>query len=376
MRQQKLGIERTTETMLVKRIDYLLIVPILLMTTIGLFVLNKVLSDGFGDAYPGNLYRQVMAAGVGVFITLIICLLDISFMRPMGWCIYIASIFLLVLVPIDNFSLADTWGADAWLNLPVIGTFQPSELAKIGLVMVAGDFFGQMAEHKISFVRGFAYIAAVYSVPVLLILKQPDFGSCMVIIFSFVCILFVWGLKYRYFFLALSAAVVGGLPMVWLFYLEAYQKKRILSLVFEGSDPQAEYNLVRSKLCIASGGLSGNRTGISVSVPVKQSDFIYAAISEHLGFIGTTAIIVLAFFFLCRALYVASNTRRLAYAYIIAGLTGSFAFHFIENMGMSVGLLPITGIPLPFVSQGGTAMMVNFISFGIILSISMNRRAE
>lgn len=376
MRQQKLGIERTTETLLAKRIDYFLIVPILLMTTIGLFVLNKVLSTGFGDAYPGNLYRQVMAAGVGVVITIVICLLDISFMRPMGWCIYLASVFLLLLVPIDNFSLADTWGADAWLNLPVVGTFQPSELAKIGLVMVAGDFFGQMAERKISIVRGFAYIAAVYSVPVLLILKQPDFGSCMVIIFSFVCILFVWGLKYRYFFLALSAAVVGGLPMVWLFYLESYQKKRILSLVFEGSDPQAEYNLVRSKLCIASGGLSGNRTGISVSVPVKQSDFIYAAISEHLGFIGTTAIIILAFFFLCRALYVASHTRRLAYAYIIAGLTGSFAFHFIENMGMSVGLLPITGIPLPFVSQGGTAMMVNFISFGIILNISMNRRAE
>lgn len=376
MRQQKLGIERTTETLLSKRIDYFLVVPILLMTTIGLFVLNKVLSHGFGDAYPGNLYRQVMAACVGVFITLVICLLDISFMRPMGWCIYIASIFLLLLVPIDGFSLEDQWGADAWLNLPVIGTFQPSELAKIGLVMVAGDFFGQMTERKLSFLRGFAYIAAVYSVPVLLILKQPDFGSCMVIIFSFVCILFVWGLKYRYFFLALSAAIVGGLPMIWLFYLENYQKKRILSLVFEGSDPQAEYNLIRSKECIASGGLSGNKTGITVSVPVKQSDFIYAAISEHLGFIGTTAIIILAFFFLCRALYVASNTRRAAYAYIIAGLTGSFAFHFIENMGMSVGLLPITGIPLPFVSQGGTAMMVNFISFGIILNISMNRRAE
>ncbi|MCQ2482319.1 MAG: FtsW/RodA/SpoVE family cell cycle protein [Clostridia bacterium] len=376
MRREKLGIERTTDTLLVKRMDYFLIVPILLLTTIGLFVLNKVLSDGFGDAYPGNLYRQVAAAFAGCVITLIICLLDISFMRPLGWCIYLASVFLLILVPLDGFSLADQWGADAWLNLPVIGNFQPSELAKIGLVMVAGDLFGQMSDNKISFVKGFALIALVYSFPVLLILMQPDFGSCMVIVFSFVCILFVWGLKYRYFFLALSTAIVGGIPLVWLFYLEPYQKRRILSLVFEGSDPQAEYNLLRSQQCIASGGLSGNKTGVSISVPVKWSDFIYSAISEHLGFIGTTAVIIVAFFFLCRALYVASTTKRKAYSYIVTGLTGSFAFHFIENMGMSVGLLPITGIPLPFVSQGGTAMMVNFISFGIILNISMNRGAE
>ena len=93
-----------------------------------------------------------------------------------------------------------------------------------------------------------------------------------------------------------------------------------------------------------------------------------------MGFIGTTAILVLAFFFLVRCLYVASKSSRKAYSYIIVGLTGSYAFHFIENMGMCVGLLPITGIPLPFVSMGGTAMMVNFISLGFILNISMDRK--
>jgi len=124
---------------------------------------------------------------------------------------------------------------------------------------------------------------------------------------------------------------------------------------------------------IVLGGFVGNIIGIYVKVPVKESDFIFAAISEHLGFIGTTAIILLTFFFLCRCMFVSSRATRPAYSYIVVGLAASFAFHFIENMGMSVGLLPVTGIPLPFVSLGGTAMMVNYIAFGIILNISMDR---
>ena len=295
-------------------------------------------------------------------------------MHTIGWAICGVSLFLLILVPIDNYDLTWKWGADSWLNLPVIGNFQPSELAKIGLVMVAGGIFERIDSKEVSPLKGLLYLALTYGPPMLLILTQPDFGTAMVIVFSFVCILFVWGIKYRYLFLAVSSVIVIGVPAVWNFYLKSYQKKRILSLVFEGSDPEAEYNLVRSKAAIASGGLAGNNTGVLVSVPVKESDFIYAAISEHLGFIGTTAVIVLAFFFLCRCLFVASRASRKAFSYIVVGLCAGFAFHYIENMGMAVGLLPITGIPLPFISLGGTALLVNFIAFGIILNISMESR--
>ena len=106
---------------------------------------------------------------------------------------------------------------------------------------------------------------------------------------------------------------------------------------------------------------------------MKESDFIFSAVSEHMGFIGTTAVILLSFAFLMRCLYVASKASQKSYSYAVICLTGWFAFHFIENMGMNVGLLPITGIPLPFISLGGTALMVNFISIGIILNISMER---
>lgn len=372
MGKGKSGIELLRNNSL-RMVDYWLVIPVLSITTIGLYVVNLVLSQGFAD-YPAIFYKQLAAVVIGIVIALVICLLDTQFMKLIGWILYGVSLLLLVWVLIDGFTKEDTWGADSWMKIPFLGTFQPSELTKIGLVIVTAYVLEDMGNKTISMVRGWVYLGLIYGPPLLLIFKQPDFGTAMVILFSFVCMIFIWNMKYRYFFLAISGAIVGVIPVVWNFYLAPYQKKRILSLIFEGSDPVAEWNLVQSKAAIMSGGLTGNHTGILVKVPVKESDFIYSAVSERMGFIGTTAIVLLAFFFLLRCLYVSSKASRKAYSYIVVGLTGSFAFHFIENMGMCVGLLPITGIPLPFVSYGGTAMMVNFISLGFILNISMDRK--
>lgn len=355
-----------------RAVDYWLIVPILTLTMIGLFVLNQVLSEGYKD-YPQNFYKQAGAAVLGICVALVICLVETHFLKLIGWCVYSFSLLLLLIVPIDGFSMEQKWGADSWLKVPVIGTFQPSELSKIGLIIVASFIFEDIAEKRITKKRGFLYLALAYMPHMVMILiQQKDFGTGMVIVFSFVCILFIWGLKYRYFFLGMSSVIIAA-PFVWNFYFSAIQKKRILSLLFSGSDPEAEYNLNQAKSAIASGGIAGNTSGTLVSVPVKESDFIYTAISEHMGFIGTTAVIILSFLFLMRCLYVASHATQKAYSFTIIGLTAGFAFHFIENMGMCVGLLPITGIPLPFISLGGSAILVNFISLGIILSISMER---
>ena len=372
METRKSGIVRLRNSEYNKKIDYFLIIPVLLLAVIGLYVLQRVLSSGYA-AYPGNYYRQIYATVAGMIIATIIALLETHFLKLVGRVIYGVGLFLLILVPIDGYSLKATWGADSWLNLPVIGNFQPSELMKIGLVMVAAEFFEQMTLKKIGYLKGILLLGATYGPPMMLILLQPDFGTAMVIVFSFVCMSFVWGIKYRYFLLAISGSIVIVAPTLWFFYLEEYQKARILSVVFSGSNPQSEYNLVQSKAAIASGGLTGNHTGVLTSVPVKESDFIYSAVSEHLGFIGTTAVVVLAFFFLGRCMFIASRAKLPSQSYIVTGLATSFAFHFIENLGMGVGLLPITGIPLPFISLGGTAMLINYISFGIILHVSMDR---
>ncbi|MBR2523784.1 MAG: rod shape-determining protein RodA [Clostridiales bacterium] len=373
METRKSGIVRLRNNEYNKKIDYYLIVPVFLLAVIGLYVLQRVLSSGYA-AYPGNYYRQIYATIAGMFIATVIAILDTHFLKLVGRIIYGVGLFLLILVPIDGYSLGATWGADSWLNLPVIGNVQPSELMKIGLVMVAAEIFEDMTSKKITYLQGLIRLAVTYGPPMLLILMQPDFGTAMVIVFSFVCMSFVWGVKYRYFLLAISGLIVIVAPAMWFFYLQDYQKARILSLIFSGSDPRGEYNLVQAKAAIASGGLTGNHTGVMTSVPVKESDFIYSAVSEHLGLIGTTAVVLLAFFFLGRCMFIASRAKRPSQSYIVTGLATSFAFHFIENLGMSVGLLPITGIPLPFISLGGTAMLINYISFGIILNVSMDRR--
>ena len=354
-------------------IDYWLLIPVLSVTLIGLFVLNKVLSTGFED-YPLNFYKQVGAVLIGLVLAMIIGRLELPTLRLLGFSLYGTSILLLGLVLVDGFSMADTWGADSWLKLPFLGTFQPSELAKIGLAMVSADIFESIALKRYSPATGAGLMLAAYALPVGLIMLQPDFGTTMVIVFMFICTLFVFGISWRLVLLGLSTAVIA-IPMAWLFYFSDYQKNRILTFLYPGHDPDASYNLLQAQAAIASGGLAGSTREYPVHVPVKWSDFIYTAVSEHMGFIGTTALVALIFFFLIRSLFIASQIQphRPAAAFMVVGLTSSLAFHYIENLGMCVGLMPITGIPLPFVSLGGTSMVVNFIGLGVMLNIAIER---
>lgn len=370
------GFEQLKKQTYFRIMDYWLFVPIVVISLIGLFVLSKVLSDGFGDAYPTNLYRQVGAVLAGILIALVLSVVEAPTMRLLAWGVYAASIVLLIYVLVDDFTMIDQWGADSWLNLPYIGSFQPSELAKIGLAMSSACVFEWMGARQ-RYWQGSLILLVLYALPLLLIMKQPDFGTAMVLVFMFVCMVFAWGIRWRYVLLGLSGLVVL-VPLAWFFYFDDFQKNRILTFLYPGHDPAASYNLMQARLAIASGGLAGSTRDIPVHVPVKESDFIYTAVSEHMGFIGTTALLILVFFFLARTLYVASkvHTHHPASALTMVGLSAGMAFHFIENLGMCVGLLPITGIPLPFVSLGGTAMIVNFFALGVMLSISMDRNVN
>lgn len=368
------GIEQLKRDTFFRSMDYWLLVPILSVTMIGLFVLNRVLSDGFGDLYPMNFYRQAGAVLIGLLIAVILSLLEAPTLRLVGWLIYAASVVLLLYVLLDGYSLADQWGADSWMQIPLVGSFQPSELAKVGLAMVSANLLEGITRKRWTWWQGGLFILLVYAPPLALIIRQPDFGTTMVILFMLVCMIFVWGIRWRYVLLGLSGAVIA-VPLVWFLYLSDWQKNRLITFLFPGHDPDASFNLIRSQQAIASGGLFGSRSDTIIHVPVKESDFIYTAVSEHMGFVGTTALLLLAFFFLARSLYIASGLvrQRPAAAYTMVGLTAAIAIHYIENLGMCVGLLPITGIPLPFVSLGGTAMVVNFIALGVMLNLSIER---
>jgi rod shape determining protein RodA len=368
------GFEQLKKETYFNAMDYWLLIPVLIIAMIGLFVLNNVLSDGFGDKYPMNFYKQSGAVMIGLMIALVLCLIEVPTLKLVGWSLYGSSLLLLVFVLVDNFSMEEKWGADSWLDLPVIGSFQPSELTKIGLAMTSAYVFEAMQAKRLKSWQGSLLLLLLYAPPMALIMKQPDFGTTMVIVFMFVCMLFIWGLRWRYVLLGGSGMILMTI-LAWVFYLKDYQKDRIITFLYPGHDPSASYNLIQAKLAIASGGLIGSTRSVPVHVPVKEADFIYTAVSEHMGLIGTTALLALIFFFLARCLYVASKVQpqRPASALMLVGLTAALAFHFIENLGMCVGLLPITGIPLPFVSLGGTAMIVNFLALGVILSVSMER---
>lgn len=367
------GFEQLKKETYFRVLDYWLLIPVLIISMIGLSVLSKVLADGFGDAYPMNLYRQAGAVMVGILIALILSAVEVPTLRLIAWCVYGVSILLLIYVRIDNFTMEADWGADSWLNLPLIGSFQPSEPAKIGLSMSSAIVFEWMDKKK-RYWEGWLIQFFLFGIPLILIMKQPDFGTAMVIVFIFACMVFTWGIRWRYVLLGL-AGLMTLVPLAWFYYFDDYQKNRILTFLYPGHDPAASYNLMQARQAIASGGLSGNGGAAPIHVPVKESDFIYTAVSEHMGFIGTTTLLILVFFFLARALYVASKVheRRPSSALMMVGLTAGMAFHFIENLGMCVGLLPITGIPLPFVSLGGTAMIVNYFALGVMLSISIER---
>lgn len=355
-----------------KVLDYWILVPIITASIIGLYVLSKVLETGYDGNGLAILTKQAGAVFVGIFIAFILCLVEIPTMRLVAILIYSVSVLLLVIVLIDNFSMEAKTGADSWLQLPIIGTFQPSELAKVGIAMLSSYYFAQLKSGKNSYWKNVLIIALIFGVPIFLILLQTDLGSVMVIMFIFICMTFIYGIPYKVIFLAISMGIVA-LPIIWNFYLKSYQKNRILTFLYPGFNPEQAYHIEQAKMAIRSGGIAGKATDVSVSVPVKESDFIYTAVAEHLGFFGTSVLLVLIFLFVIRSFYVASKANNLSESYMAAGIASMFAFHFIENLGMCVGLMPITGIPLPFVSLGGSSMIVNFIALGIILSISMER---
>lgn len=355
-----------------KVLDYWILVPILSISIIGLFVLNKVLANGYEGNGAAMFTKQAGAVLVGMLIAFFLCLIETPTMRLVAIGIYAVSVLLLVIVLIDGFSMEAKTGADSWLQIPFIGTFQPSELAKVGIAMLSSYYFSDLKAGKGNMWRNIVILGLIFGVPVLLIMLQPDLGTVLVIAFIFCCMVFIYGIPYRAIFLALSAGIVA-LPIIWSFYLKPHQKNRILTFLYPGFDPEQAYHIGQSKLAISSGGLTGSSLNTPIAVPVKESDFIYTAVAERLGFIGTFILLVLIFFFILRGFYIASKVKEGSSSYMVTGITAMFAFHFVENLGMCVGLMPITGIPLPFVSLGGTSMIVNYFALGIILCISMER---
>ena len=216
-------------------------------------------------------------------------------------------------------------------------------------------------------------------IPILLVIKQPDYGTAMVMLAIIAFMLFVGGLDYKYI-IAAAIVVAVGVPLAYQYVLPEHAKARIDVFLNPNLDPRgAGYNIIQSKLAIGAGQLTGmglfkgNQTQLGFLYP-KTTDFIFALIAEEMGFIVAAGIIALYVFLITKAVYVAKTAKDDLGSYSAMGIAGIFFFHMLENIGMTMGLLPITGVPLPFVSYGGSSLLSNFIMIGLLLNISGRRQ--
>ena len=216
-------------------------------------------------------------------------------------------------------------------------------------------------------------------VPLILIVLQPDYGTAMAFIVATCLMLFAAGIDKKYIIAVLLILAIS-LPFIYLYALPEHAKTRIQVFLNPNIDPRgAGYNIIQSKLAIGAGKLfgmgllSGNQTQLGYLYP-KTTDFIFSVIGEELGFIFSASIIALYIIMITKSIYVAKTAKNDLGSYIAIGIAGIFLFHMVENIGMTMGLLPITGVPLPFVSYGGSSMLTNFMCIAILLNISGRRQ--
>lgn len=373
-------VEKSKGTNFIKQFDYALFIAVLILSVIGMVVLSsatRVMPNGA----DGNKIMIMQSIGlvIGIVLSIVICSFDYKDFKNLGVLFYIFGIALLVLVLVPGIGV-EKQGARSWFNLPFMGSFQPSELAKIAFVIFASVFLERIKDEQknknFNIIKLFFYTA----LPIGLVMLQPDAGTAMVFMFTFAVLVFICGLPYKYILATISAFVVSA-PFIWFFVLQEHQKKRFYSFLTPEKYAQGDaYNVIKSITAVGSGKLYGKgiykgiQTQSAAGVPVKESDFIFSVIGEEIGFIGAVIVVLIIFFILMRCIYIAKNSRDSYGSFLVIGLTGMMAFHFIENISMSIGLLPVTGIPLPFVSQGGSSMIANYIAVGIILSVSMRKK--
>lgn len=375
-------VEKTKSIHYLKQFDYLLFGAVLLLSFIGIAVLKSAIGDpGLGK----TLQKQIFCLAIGVVAALTISAVDYKDFKTMGFIFYVGSIVLLILV----LAVGDEeHGSRSWLTVPVVGTFQPSEFAKVAFTVVLPVFFERLKEGQQT-VKNAVKLVVYAAIPIALVILQRDIGTAMVFIFAFVVMLFIYGIPYRYFLIALGAFAASA-PVLWFFVIPEkfpHIKKRILSFIFPETDLQdSGWQVSRSKATIGSGqlfgkglfhGLQTQNSSSAISsnyIPEKQTDFIFSVIGEELGFVGVMLVIAIIFFILFRCIYISMNSRDAYGAFMAVGIASILGFHFIENIGMCVGVLPVTGIPLPFVSRGGSALAANYLNVGIMLSVSMRRR--
>lgn len=324
------------------------------------------------DANNGRL--QLLWVVVSMVVVAAIMTIKYDIIGRLWPVIYVVDVLLLTLV----LTTSKINGVAGWFQF-LDRTFQPSELAKLALIITLSKTLTRYPDRPIPNFRYFIYVCAHFGIPALLILLQPDIGTLMVFCVIFVALLFLSGFGLRWMFLmgGLAAAVLT--PIV--FYLAAtnnFRWLRLVAFINPESDPTgSSYQIINSKVTIGSGGFwgkgpraEGTLTHLNY-VPENHTDFIFSVVGETLGFVGSLVLLALYAFVIYRMLLLAFHTKDRFGQLIIIGVMAMLLFHVFENIGMCIGVMPITGIPLPFISYGGTNLVVNMAGIGLVMNVTL-----
>lgn len=367
-------IEKNKGPSLIKNFDWILLVTVLLLNACGLMAVKSV---AVHLKQPSLFSKQLIASCIGIACMVLVMLIDYKDLKVLSIPAYIGTVLLLVYVLIFGVGLEET-GTNGWIDLGPV-SLQPSEVGKVTLAIVSAVYFERIKQGE----GGKNYLLLIASSGLLigLVLLQPDFGTSVVYMFMLACVIFVAGIRYRTILIMLGSLIVA-LPVLWFSVFEKILDKYQLDRIYSFINPEAyarsgAYQVLTSIRYIGSGTLTGVEPGAQKAarhVPAAATDSIIAVIGEEWGFVGTTVVVVLFMALLLRCLYISRFAKDKYGSYVVIALMAMFFFHFFENIGMNIGLLPVTGIPLPFISAGGTSLMVNYIAIGVIMSISMRRQ--
>ncbi len=325
------------------------------------------------SAFRKTLYlRQLTWVGAGTLVLFLTCTVSYRSLARFAYVIYGLSVALLLVV----FVIGKTGlGAQRWLHIGGI-TIQPSEFTKLALVLFLARYFDDHRD-ALHHPRTMLVPAGVTLGTAVLVLKQPDLGTALLLVFIGLATMLLLGLNWRY----LVPPILGGgllTPILWTF-LKDYQRRRILVFFNPDLDPLgASYHIAQSKIAVGSGGLLGKGwLGATQSqlnfLPLNHTDFIFAVLAEQWGFVGCLVILLAYFYLISKGLQIAQECTDLFATLLAAGISTMLALQVLINIAMVVGLLPVVGIPLPLLSYGGSSFLVTMLSLGLLLNIRMRR---
>ena len=354
----------------VKELDYILLISIFLLSILSLFVMYS--TDG-GEIL---FHTKSHFSKIVVFFPLMILIafFNIRWWHNFSYLFYIAVILLLIYV---SFFGIKSSGSRRWMDLYLFN-LQPSELMKIAIILCLAKYYHRIKIENVNSITSIMTVVTIILIPIIMVLSQPDLGTSILIAASGLIVLWLGGVKIKYFIYSFIVFLIS-LPFV-ISFLKPYQKLRILTFLDPDRDPLgAGYQIIQSKIAIGSGGLDGKgflkgTQSYLDFLPEKHTDFIFTLFSEEFGFIGSVALLILYSIIIIRILRIGAISRSNFSRLFCFGFAFAIFIYIVVNLSMVLGLLPIVGSPLPIMSYGGSSMLATMIGFGIVLSAKINHK--